>query len=290
MDKEMPEAKYWGGAGKSGPPGDWPGSGGGGTGADLLTEIRFWTRIMKEHSMFIGAGLPCDRPDLIRRAQEFEARFADLEAKVNQATTLNPNLLRALREAVSDLIEFKHALLRMMIECQLRPNLYPLLIDHITREAVHFLALLEFAAKTQPGETCHLHMLLRRVVFWTRIMKEHIEFIIHLLDPSERSLIHQAQEARRAFVHLLQTAMELESMAEAKPQFFNAAARFVDEAIARTTELRDFKAAAYELLLTCRLLSVIPSPLLADHVRREADMAIVEMREIREHIPVRRPV
>jgi hypothetical protein len=290
MDKEMPEAKYWGGAGKDGLPGDWPGSGGGGTGADLLTEIRFWTRIMKEHSMFIGAGLPCDRSDLIRKAQEFEERFADLEAKVCRATTISPNLLRALREAVSDLIEFKHSLLRMMVECQLRPNLYPLLIDHVTREAVHFLALLELAAKTQPGEVCHLHMLLSRVVFWIRIMKEHIEFIIHLLDPSERSLIHQAQEARMTFVQLLQTAMELESMAEARPQFFNTAARFVDEAIARTTELRDFKAAAYELLLMCRLLSAIPSPLLADHVRREADMAIVEMREIREHIPVRRPV
>ena len=69
MDKEMPEAKYWGGAGKNGLPGDWPGSGGGGTGADLLIEIRFWTRIMKEHSMFIGAGLPCDRPEDVYKRQ-----------------------------------------------------------------------------------------------------------------------------------------------------------------------------------------------------------------------------
>jgi hypothetical protein len=290
MDQEMPKAKYWGDVGKDSLPGDWPGSGGGGTDASLLAEIRFWTRIMREHSMFIREGLPCDRSDLIRRAQEFEERFMALEAKVNRATTITPNLLRELREAVSDLIEFKHALLRMMIQCQLRPNLYPLLIDHITREAVHFLSLLELAAQTQPGEAHHLHVLLRRVVFWMRIMKEHIEFIIHLLDPSERSLIRQAHEAQRTFVQLLQTAMELESMANAQPQFFNTAARFVDEAIARTTELRDFKAAANELLLMCQMLSAIPSPLLADHVRREADRAIAEMQEIREHIPVRRPV
>jgi hypothetical protein len=121
-------------------------------------------------------------------------------------------------------------------------------------------------------------------------MKEHVEFMIHLLDPSERSLIHQAQEARRTFVQLLQTAMELESMAEARPQFFNAAARFVDEAIGRTAVLRDFKAEVYELLVMCQVLSASPSPLLADHVRREADRAILEMREIREHIPVRKPV
>ena len=140
MDQEMPKAKYWGDIGKDSLPGDWPGGGGGGTDASLLAEIRFWTRIMREHSMFIREGLPCDRSDLIRRAQEFEERFMALEAKVNRATTITPNLLRALREAVSDLIEFKHALLRMMIQCQLRPNLFPLLIDHITREAVHFLA------------------------------------------------------------------------------------------------------------------------------------------------------
>jgi hypothetical protein len=45
--------------------------------------------------------------------------------------------------------------------------------------AVPLLALLELVAKTQPGETCHLHTLLSRVVFWIRIMKEHIEFMIH---------------------------------------------------------------------------------------------------------------
>ena len=58
MDKEMPEAKYWGDSGKSGMPGDWPGSGAGGKGSPILNEIRFWTRIMKEHAMFIAAGLP----------------------------------------------------------------------------------------------------------------------------------------------------------------------------------------------------------------------------------------
>lgn len=290
MDKETPEAKYWGDSGKSGMPGDWPGGGGGGKGTPVLNEIRFWTRIMKEHAMFIAAGLPCDRPDLIRTAKEFEARFADLEAKTLRANTVTPSLVRELREAVSDLIEFKYDLLRMMLECQLRPNLFPLLIDHITREAVHFLALLDMVCETHHGDDHHLRMLLSRVVFWIRIMKEHIEFVIHLLDPSERSLINQAQELRRVFVRLLQTARELESMANARPRFFNSAARFVDEAIARTTELRDFKGAAYELLLMCKLLSAIPSPLLADHIRREADMAIMEMREIREHIPVRKPI
>ncbi len=77
---------------------------------------------------------------------------------------------------------------------------------------------------------------------------------------------------------------------QARPQFFNAAARFVDEAIARTAALRDLKTEVYELLVMCQLLSAITSPLLVDHIRREADRAILEMREVREQIPVRRPI
>lgn len=291
MDEETPKAEYWGGVGKDGLPGDWPGSGGGGTGAGLLGEIRFWTGIMKDHSMFIAGGLPCDRTDLIREAQKLEERFAALEAQLNRVTTITPSLLRALREAVRDLIAFKEEVLRMMIQCQLRPNLYPLLINHVTREAIHFLAVLEQACENQSGEAHELHVLLSRVVFWMRIMKEHIEFMIHLLDPSERLLIRQAKEILGTFVRLYQTAMDLESMAEqARPQFFNAAARFVDEAIARTAALRDLKTEVYELLVMCQLLSAITSPLLVDHIRREADRAILEMREVREQIPVRRPI
>jgi hypothetical protein len=291
MDEEMPKAKYWGGVGKDGLPGDWPGSGGGGVGADLLAEIRFWTGIMREHSMFMAGGLPCDRTDLIREAQKLEERFETLEAQLNRVTTITPSLLRALQEAVRDLIAFKEEILRMMIQCQLRPNLYPLLINHITREAIHFFAVLEQACENQSGEGHELHVLLSRVVFWMRIMKEHVEFMIHLLDPSERLLMRQAEEALGTFVRLYETAMDLESMEQqARPQFFNAAARFVDEAIARTAVLRDFKAEVYELLVTCQLLSAITSPLLVDHIRREADRAILEMREIREHIPVKRPV
>ena len=36
----------------------------------ILAEIRFWVRIMKEHSLFIQLGLPCNRPDLIAEAED----------------------------------------------------------------------------------------------------------------------------------------------------------------------------------------------------------------------------
>ena len=35
----------------------------------------FWLRIMKEHSLFLRLGLPCDQRELIERAMFFEQAF-----------------------------------------------------------------------------------------------------------------------------------------------------------------------------------------------------------------------
>lgn len=83
-------------------------------------------------------------------------------------------------------------------------------------------------------------------------------------------------------ITLLETARGLASMAEAAPETFNAAIRFTEDVIAATTELRDFKAAAHELLVLRRILSVISLPLPADHVRREADKFLSELNEVKK--------
>ena len=57
--------------------------------------------------------------------------------------------------------------------------------------------LLGLLLKPVPEDS--LDLLLEQEVFWLRIMKEHIEFVIHLLDPSERELIEQAEEFRKTF-------------------------------------------------------------------------------------------
>ena len=228
-----------GDADKGGLPGQWDGD------RDLLGEIRFWVRIMREHALFMRVALPSERPDLVRQAEAFEERSRSLEERANRAAAVGPDLLRVLREAV------------------------------------HSLARLEAALGNEPEEGRSMLVVLRREVFWMRLMKEHVEFIVHMLDPSERALTAQGRMFRRTFVRLLQTAMDLESMAEAEPESFNTAARFIDEPPARTAELRDFKAAAYELLLMCQAPSVVPTPLLLDHVRREAERATVEACELR---------
>ncbi|MEW6448419.1 MAG: DUF2935 domain-containing protein [Bacillota bacterium] len=52
--------------------------------------------------------------------------------------------------------------------------------------------------------------------------------------------------------------------------------RFTGAALTATAQLRDFKQAAFKLILNCMALSII-SPLLADHVLREAVRAIEDL-------------
>lgn len=243
-------------------------------GEDLLDEARFWVRIMKEHAMFIQMGLPGCDTELIREAQAFADRFQMLENKLDEVSSIGPELLQELRQAVTEFIEYKRRLLRARIQCQLGGGLYPLLIDHITREAVHFLNVLEWG---QPMRAASFQQLTREEIFWLRIMKEHLEFIIHLLDPSERNLINTAEELKRTTARLLETARDLGSMTQSQPAAFPTLLRFSDEVLSTITVVRDFKATGYELALLCQVLGIIPTPLLLDHVRREADRALEEI-------------
>lgn len=238
-----------------------------------LEEARFWARIMQEHALFIKLGLPADQKKLMKEAQDFIERFMELRKRLNKVSKLEGDLLKDLKEAVRDIIEFKAKLLRLLIQCKAEPGSnYPLLLDHIRREAMHFLDLLH---KPVPEDS--LFLLLQEEVFWLRQMKEHIEFIIHLLDPSERELIEQAEEFRKTFSRLLETARGLESMNETMPKNFNTVIRFTQNVIDNTMELRDFKAAAFELASLCELLSIVSTPLLLDHLRREADKFLDEL-------------
>lgn len=247
--------------------------------SELLKDARFWSRIMKEHTIFIEGGLPCDQTALIARARALRQRFQALQDRLEQADRITPDLLRDLIAAVEDIIAYKKELLRLLVQCQLNGNLFPLLVDHLRREAVHFLGLLQDPSLRRP-DTMPIMFILRREVFWLRIMKEHVEFVIHLLDPSERMLLVDAEGFRAAFDRLLQTANDLESMAESEPRTFNAVKRFTEEVIGWTLDLRNFKATAHELLLLCQLLS-IATPLLADHIRREADKFLEELAEFK---------
>jgi len=235
---------------------------------------------MKEHSLFIKIGLPCDQEGLIEEADMFYRVFEDLEKRSCMVNSENAfcSFVADVKVAVQRIFAFKRHLLHRYLECKIIGTTnYPLLLDHISREAMYFLKILD---KVHDREMKYpVDAIVSENVFWLRIMADHAKFIRGLLDPSERELFAQADMFSEEFEQLLMHARDLDSMLwHFRPT--NDLVRFEDTVQSATIRLRDFKATAKELLDRCAALALFP-PLLADHVRREADhfLEILEMIE-----------
>ncbi len=192
---------------------------------------------------------------------------------------------------LNGLIDFKERLLKEVKECRMYTTNYPLLIDHITREARLYRDMIESMMKNQKG--CYRN-LQNQEEFWNCIMMEHALFIRGLLDPCEAQLIGTADDFAHDFRELLKPTQRQDchsnDMRTADCCDCNntrttdiAATRacreetISEKSLAITCGLRDFKAASTEGILNCQIKSII-LPLLADHVLREANhyMRILE--------------
>ena len=164
-------------------------------------------------------------------------------------------------KATSMIIRFKTTILNNVLSCRLFTNTYPLLIDHILREAIFFRDLL---TKLQNGIELNMKRdVLEQETFWNRIMSEHSFFIRGLLDPSEVDLFDLANNFGKEFE-------ELRKEAAAMTKSSSDLSNLTDTTIKATTKLRDFKTQGTEGLIDCKIKSIIV-PLLGDHVLREAN-------------------
>lgn len=236
-----------------------------------LEEIRFWSRIMKEHSLFLKLGFNCDDTQLIHEAERFYSIFEDIESRaLSFSADTDPQRIyefnNIVRNAVCQIWAFKRKVLGLIIQCKIGGNNFPLLVDHVSREAAYFMKRLE---QLNTGTLDPLpDAVINENVFFLRIMADHAKFINHLLDPSERKLVEQARDFSHDFDQLLFQAIDLDSM-RPQSQTQPLLDQFVDQNRVSVRQLRDFKKTAHDLIEACRIKSIIP-PLLADHVFREA--------------------
>lgn len=241
--------------------------------ARSLDEVRFWSRIMKEHSLFLKLGFRCEDTQLINEANQFYSLFETIENKANAFTVgTDPLTIKRFNEevhnAVSHIWVFKRKVLGLILRCQLPgASNFPLLVDHVSREANYFRNRL---TELNTGQLEPLpDAIIDENVFFLRIMADHAKFISHLLDPSERKLIEQANDFSHDFDQLLFQARDLDSM-RPQSQTVPLLDQFLDQNRISVKSLRDFKKTAKELIEACRIKSII-HPLLADHVFREAE-------------------
>ncbi|MDH6427341.1 hypothetical protein M2109_000236 [Paenibacillus sp. PastH-3] len=114
-----------------------------------LDEIRFWSRIMKEHSFFLILGFRCEDTQLINEANHFYATFEAIENKsLGFTVDSDPAVIWKFNEevhsAASHIWAFKRKILGLILQCKLPGGTnFPLLVDHVSREANYFRNRLE---------------------------------------------------------------------------------------------------------------------------------------------------
>jgi hypothetical protein len=164
-------------------------------------------------------------------------------------------------ELIKSLAQFKTKILAEVVTCKIFTNNYPLLIDHILREAKFYLQIIQ---RLQNREEINLeNEAYEQETFWNRIMAEHSKFIRGLLDPTEEELIIVANNFGNEFDKLTQEAKE--AMDKTIP-----ISKVTQDSLNATTEIAQFKAQGTQGILECKIRSII-IPLLGDHTLREAN-------------------
>ena len=206
---------------------------------------------------------------------------------IHQVRQLNRRNLQLLDE----LIRLKENILRDVGDCRLYTTNYPLLVEHILREARLYRDILR-----ELEQTGHIRErdLKETELFWNRIMMEHAQFIRGLLDPTECELMETANHFAEEYRELLEEAGEKEKrcMSEGANTLPEIDLQMWDMkswnenagnpmglpdlhmkskgSKELTEEYQKFKTAGTEGILGCKIRSII-LPLLADHVLREAN-------------------
>lgn len=172
---------------------------------------------------------------------------------IEQVRQLNQKMM----QLVGALIRFKEQILRDVLSCNLYTANYPLLLEHVLREARLYLQTIRDIESGRISSADSRNM----EIFWNQIMMEHAEFIRGLLDPTEEELMETADELAEDFRELLE---------QARQQDMRVNSELSRRTIEKTEEIRDFKTAGTRGITRCEIRSII-LPLLADHVLREAN-------------------
>ena len=184
-----------------------------------------------------------------------------LQPGVGQCRNLGPmfgrvhNLNRTALKLLDGLICFKENVLKCVLQGELFTLNYPLLIEHIIREAKLYRKYVQIME--QEGELPE-HIVKETECFWNQIMMEHAQFIRGLLEPSEAELFCTADGFAKDYCRLLVASRNANDQTLTR------------QTLEQTIKFRDFKAAGAQGIQQCKIRSII-LPLLADHVLREAN-------------------
>lgn len=108
----------------------------------ILEQEIFWNTIMEEHALFIRGLLDPIEVELFNTSNNFANIFSELIKKANQNKPSIPEITRESLEATIGIRDFKFEGTEGIINCQIKSIAYPLLGEHVLREANHYIRLL----------------------------------------------------------------------------------------------------------------------------------------------------
>ena len=200
------------------------------------------------------SGVPIDS-SISEAQQNLRPRFrAGDFMEVNEIVV---EINRRALHLLDGLIDFKENIHEEVSRGRLFNANYPLLIQHIIREARLYRTTVQ---ELLENKELSYRNLKKTEEFWNQIMMEHALFIRGLLDPCEEELIVTADQFAKDYKELCERARKQDCRAMG----------LTEETLEKTMEYRDFKAAGTSGILECKIDSII-MPLLADHVLREAN-------------------
>lgn len=208
--------------------------------SSYFTGIQIPTQLTQAEAGLMGGGAIAVNPMLEQRVSALNQKAMSLTA---------------------GLIQFKTVVLSNVLSCKMFTVNYPLLIDHILREAKLYLRMIQ---RLQNRENVDIQKeIFEQEAFWNRIMAEHSKFIRGLLDPTEDALIETANNFGREFDELTKEVQE------AAMDKTTSISQVTDDSLRATTDIKNFNTQGTQGLLNCKIKSII-IPLLGDHVLRES--------------------
>lgn len=208
--------------------------------SSFYTGIKIPTDITKREMELVGGDCEIDDSKLEHEVDLINKRAIDL---------------------VTELIEFKIDILNNVLSCKMFTLNYPLLIDHILREAKLYLSMI---GRLQCRQDMNIEKeIYGQQLFWNRIMAEHAKFIRGLLDPTENELININNDFANEFDDLIVEVIEVINKTLPIEEV-------TQDSLEATKRIRDFNIQATEGLVDCKIESII-IPLLGDHALRESN-------------------
>lgn len=232
---------------------------------DILTPYTYRAEVATQNY----TGLPINTEITGREAELANSSTTSNEAALEQqVNSLNQNIMSLLNST----IQTQTMMLNNVLSCRMFVNVYPLMMDHVTREAQHYLEHLQILQRRQSLKW-EPKTAAEGEAFWNRIMAEHSSFIRGMLDPTESDLIGTANNFMGQFNDLTRAAREALDNLQLVPQITRSS-------LTATTNLRNFKQQGTLGILECKIRSII-LPLLSDHVLREANHYLKELGEFK---------